>query len=440
MAAWNIEVPKVFSPLIAPARYKGSHGGRGSGKSHFFGELALLDCLRDRGTRFVCIREVQKSLKESSKRLLEDKIELYRLSRSGFKVFNEVIQTPGDGIITFQGMQDHTAESIKSLEGYNRAWVEEAQTLSARSLQLLRPTIRAEDSELWFSWNPRRKTDPVDAMLRGETLPTGASVVRANWSDNPKFPSVLEAERQDCLRDEPDQYPHVWGGEYATVLTGAYYAKSIAEAKAAGRIGGRVAADPLMSYRCFVDIGGTGRTADAFAMWVVQFIGREIRALNYYEAVGQPLAAHLTWMRVEGYYPNNTQIWLPHDGAANDKVIDVSYESALKQAGYRVTVVPNQGAGAARQRIQAMQRHFPAMWFDNNPNIEGGLAALGWYHEKRDAARNIGLGPDHDWSSHGSDAGGLMACVYESDVVQRGATNQYATPVRSRGPATSAGY
>lgn len=438
MAAWNIEVPKVFSPLIAPARYKGSHGGRGSGKSHFFGELALLDCLRSRGTRFVCIREVQKSLKESSKRLLEDKIDTYKLAKSGFKVFNEVIQTPGDGIITFQGMQDHTAESIKSLEGFGRAWVEEAQTLSARSLQLLRPTIRAEDSELWFSWNPRRKTDPVDAMLRSETLPTGARVVRANWSDNPKFPAVLEAERLDCLRDEPDQYPHVWGGEYATVLTGAYYAESIAKARADGRIG-RVAYDPLMQFRAFIDIGGTGSHADAFAMWIVQFVGREIRALNYYEAVGQPLATHLHWLRQEDYTPANTQFWIPHDGVAGDKVIDVSYESALRQAGFRTTVVRNQGRGAAKSRIEAGRRHFPAIYF-NEPKVEPGLAALGWYHEKRDAARNIGLGPEHDWSSHGSDAFGMMCCVYESDVVQRGSTNQYAAPARSRGPATSAGY
>lgn len=439
MAVWTIETPRVFAPLLEPARYKGAHGGRGSGKSHNFAELALEDSLATKGTRFVCIREVQKSLKESSKRLLEDKIELYRLGRSGFKVFNEVIQTPGDGIITFQGMQDHTAESIKSLEGYNRAWVEEAQTLSARSLQLLRPTIRAENSELWFSWNPRRKTDPVDAMLRGLTLPTGAAVIRANWSDNPKFPAVLEAERQDCLRDEPDQYPHVWEGEYATVLTGAYYAASIAKAKAEHRIG-RVAHDPLMSFRAFIDIGGTGSHADAFAMWIVQFLGREIRALNYYEAVGQPLATHLAWLRQENYTPANTQFWIPHDGVAGDKVVDVSYESALRQAGFRTTVVPNQGRGAAKTRIEAARRHFPAVYF-HEPKTEAGLAALGWYHEKRDAARNIGLGPEHDWSSHGSDAFGMMCCVYEADVVQRGAPGASAAQThRNRTPATKGGY
>jgi len=204
----KIETAEVFLPLLAPARYKAAFGGRGSGKSHFFADLIIEDSLKHKGLRSVCIREVQKSLKDSAKRLIEDKLTEHGIGTAdGFKVFREAIETPGDGIITFQGMQDHTAESIKSLEGFKRAWAEEAQTLSARSLALLRPTIRAEESELWFSWNPRRKTDPVDLMLRSETPPTGAAVVRANWSDNPWFPKVLEQERLDCLRDVPDQFP-----------------------------------------------------------------------------------------------------------------------------------------------------------------------------------------------------------------------------------------
>lgn len=417
MAVWTIETPRVFAPLLNPARYKGAYGGRGSGKSHFFAELALEECMVNRGTRMVCVREVQKTLKDSSKRLIEDKIEHYKLSRSGFKVFNEVIEAPGDGLITFTGMSDHNAESIKSLEGFRLAWVEEAQTLSARSLQLLRPTIRAEGSELWFSWNPRRRSDAADMMLRGDSLPTGAVVVRANWQDNPKFPSVLEQERLDCLRLEPDQYPHIWDGEYATVLTGAYYAKAIALAREQGRIG-RVGADPLMTYRAFCDIGGTGARADAFVMWVAQFIGREIRALNHYEAVGQPLGAHLAWLTKQGYTPENTQIWLPHDGATQDRVVDVSYESAMQQAGYTVTVIPNMGKGAAAARIEAGRRVFPSVWF-NEATVEPGLAAIGWYHEKFDEARNIGLGPEHDWSSHSADAFGLLAVAYEASHNER---------------------
>ncbi|HBG30686.1 MAG TPA: PBSX family phage terminase large subunit [Gammaproteobacteria bacterium] len=423
MSTLSLETPRVFAPLLQPARYKGAHGGRGSGKSHFYAELMLEDALRapgemGEGLKGVCIREVQKSLKHSAKSLIESKLRQFNLGeRDGFKVFNEIIQTPGDGCIIFQGMQDHTAESIKSLEGFHRGWVEEAQSLSAFSLGLLRPTIRWEDSarglasELWFSWNPRRKVDPVDAMLRGPEKPTGAIVVQANWRDNPRFPGVLEQERQDCLRLNPDQYEHIWEGGYATVMSGAYYALSLAEARQQRRIG-RVPPDPLMTYRIFCDIGGTGARADAFSMWVAQFVGKEIRVLDYYESVGQPLATHLEWLRSRGYSPGKAQIWLPHDGDTQDKVHAVSYASALRSAQYQVTVVPNQGRGAAKARIEAARRLFPAMWF-NEATTQAGLDALGWYHEKKDDTRNIGLGPEHDWSSHAADAFGLMCVAYK---------------------------
>lgn len=408
----RIKTAKVFEPLLEPARYKGAYGGRGSGKSHFFGESLIEDHLLEPGLRSACIREVQKSLKDSSKRLIEDKLIKFRLGeRDGFKVYKEVIETPGDGVIVFNGMQNHTADSIKSLEGFKRAWVEEAQNLSARSLMLLRPTIRDEGSQIWFSWNPRRRTDPVDSLLRGDSLPTNAVVVKANWSNNPYFPDVLEQERQDCLRMEPEQYDHIWEGGYATVLEGAYFAKCIQESRQAGRIG-IVGPDPLMTHRVFVDIGGTGAKADAFTMWVCQFIGKQVRVLDYYEAVGQPLGTHLQWLRGKGYTPEKAQIWLPHDGSSNDKVYDISYETALQQSGYSVTVVPNQGRGAAKARIESARRTFPAAWF-NETTTEPGLAALGWYHEKKDEERGIGLGPDHDWSSHGADAYGLMSIVFE---------------------------
>lgn len=415
MSGRSLSIPtaEVFLPLLEPARDKGAWGGRGSGKSHFFAGLLIEDSLSTKGLLSACIREVQKSLKDSAKRLIESKLIEHQLGEAdGFKVFREVIQTPGDGVIIFQGMQDHTAESIKSLEGFKRAWAEEAQTLSARSIGLLRPTIRAEGSELWWSWNPRRKNDPVDLMLRGSVMPTGAVVQRANWSDNPWFPKVLEQERQDCLRNTPEQYDHVWEGGYATVLEGAYYAQAIATAKAEKRIA-RVAADPLLTIKLICDIGGTGAKADAFAIVAEQWIGREIRVLNYYEAVGQPIAAHLNWMRSQGYTPERVQIILPHDGSSHDKVYDVSYESAFRDAGYDVVVIPNQGKGAAMLRVEASRRLFPMMWF-NEATTGGLLDALGWYHEKRDPERNIGLGPDHDWSSNGADAFGLGSVAYEA--------------------------
>ena len=219
-------VPRVFVPLRKPARYRAAHGGRGSGKSHFFAERLILRAIREPGLRAVCVREVQKTLKESAKRLLEDKIAALGVG-SMFDVQASEIRTPGGGVVIFQGMQDHSAESIKSLEGFKLAWCEEAQTLSERSLEMLRPTIRAPGSELWFTWNPRSAGDPVDRLLRGPEPPRDAIVVRANYSDNPFFPAELEEERKLDLRLKPDRYAHIWLGEYEPSAVGAIWTRQM---------------------------------------------------------------------------------------------------------------------------------------------------------------------------------------------------------------------
>jgi phage terminase large subunit len=405
LSVLEIRTAEVFEPLLVPARYKGAHGGRGSGKSHFFAGLLVDDHLRIPGLRSVCIREVQKTLKESAKRLIEDKIETLGVSKR-FNITKEAIETPGGGIIIFQGMQDHTAESIKSLEGFSRAWIEEAQTLSERSLTLLRPTLRAEGSEIWASWNPRRKSDAIDKFFRAAAPPPDSVCVQANWSHNPFFPATLEREREHDLENYPERYAHVWEGDYATITEGAYYARHLAEAKAQGRIA-QVAPDPLMEYRAFWDIG----TRDATAIWVAQFVGAQIRVLDYYEAVGQPLATHLGWLREKGYA--SAICYLPHDGANPDHLTADRFEDHIKSAGFRTQVVKNQGKQAAMKRVEAARRLFPSIWF-NDEATEAGRDALGWYHEKRDEARDFGLGPDHDWSSHGADAFGLMCIAHEA--------------------------
>ncbi|MFZ9166307.1 MAG: PBSX family phage terminase large subunit, partial [Ilumatobacteraceae bacterium] len=165
-------------------------------------------------SRSVCVREVQKSLAQSVKRLLEMKIEQMGAG-AYFEVQEAVIKSrKGDGLIIFQGMQNHTADSIKSLEGYDRAWVEEAQSLSQRSLDLLRPTIRTPGSELWFTWNPSHASDPVDVLLRGPTPPPDAVVIPVNYEDNPWFPDVLRDEMNYDRKRDPDKWQHVWRGDY----------------------------------------------------------------------------------------------------------------------------------------------------------------------------------------------------------------------------------
>lgn len=421
MSILKIPTAEIFEPLLKPARYKGVYGGRGSGKSHFFGELLVETCQAERGTLAVCIREAQRTLAQSSKRLIEAKIASLGLGH-GFKLYSDKIETPGDGLIIFRGLLDHTADSIKSLEGFRIAWIDEAQGLSARSLALLRPTIRAKDSELWASWNPRRKSDAIDDFLRTRQ-PEGALVVKANWRDNPWFPEVLEEERLLDQKLYPERYDHIWEGDYARAFEGAYFASLLSDARAHGRIG-KVSADPLLRLRAFIDIGGAGAAADAFTIWIVQWVGNEIRVLDYYESVGQVLAFHVNWLRSRGY--DNAVLYLPHDGVAANAITGKRYEDHLREAGFAVEPpVKNQGPGAAMMRIEALRRLGPQLWF-NEETTEPGREALGFYHERKDETRNIGLGPEHDWSSHAADALGLMAICYE----QPGRVAAFNRPIR----------
>jgi phage terminase large subunit len=208
----SIPTPRVFLPLLQPARYKGAHGGRGSGKSHHFAESAIEKSVMAK-TDIVCLREIQKSLDQSVHKLLAEKIAALNAG-AYFTVQDSRIKSTHGGVIIFQGMQNHTAESIKSLEGFDIAWVEEAQTLSQFSLDILRPTIRKPNSELWFSWNPKADTDPVDVLLRGPSPPPEAIVVQANYKDNPWLPDVLKAEIEYDQQRDPDKFRHIWLGEY----------------------------------------------------------------------------------------------------------------------------------------------------------------------------------------------------------------------------------
>lgn len=355
----------------------------------------------------VCIREVQRVLAQSSKKLIEDTIQRYELGAS-FDILHDRIKTPRSGLIIFQGMQDHTSESIKSLEGYDIAWVDEAQALSARSLQLLRPTIRNPGSQIWFSWNPRRKSDAVDEFFR-HLSPDDSTIIQANWRDNPWFPEVLDQERKRDLELYPDRYGHIWEGEYARAFEGAYFAKGLAQAKAQQRIS-RVGADPLFDIRAFWDIGGAGAKADANAIWVVQFIGREIRILDYLEGVGQTLGYYAHQLKKRGW--ETAKCTLPHDGANRNSFTGKRFADHLTDAGFETDVHPNLGIGATSIEIEAIRRVLPRCWF-NEVTTEAGRDALGYYHERKDEARNVGLGPEHDWSSHAARAFGLMAVNYE---------------------------
>lgn len=212
MSILVIDTPRAFKPLLAAARYKGAHGGRGSGKSHFFAELMVDENIRQKLDN-VCLREIQRSLEFSAKKLLEYKIEQLNVG-DFFEIQDRRILTRRGGVIIFEGLQNHTKDSIKSLEGFDRAWVEEAQSISQASLDILRPTIRKPSSEMWFGWNPQNPTDPVDKFFRGPTAPPDSAVVEVNYTDNPWFPDVLRRDMEWDRANDPDKYAHVWLGKY----------------------------------------------------------------------------------------------------------------------------------------------------------------------------------------------------------------------------------
>lgn len=210
----DIRTPKWAKPLLEPSRYKGAHGGRGSGKSHFFGESVIEAHVTDPHKSTVCLREVQKSIKMSVKRLIEQKIQKLGVGDL-FKVQDSIIKSRrGRGLIIFEGMQSHNADSIKSLEDFDCAWFEEAQRASQKSLDLLRPTLRKPGSELWFSWNPSKPSDPVDQLFRGANRPPSCQCIQVNYMDNPWFPDVLQQEMEYDKRRDDDKYNWIWLGGY----------------------------------------------------------------------------------------------------------------------------------------------------------------------------------------------------------------------------------
>ena len=420
MATARIELPPKLLPVFSGgADVRGAYGGRGSGKTRSFAKMtAVRAYMWDQAHRegiILCGRQFMNSLADSSLEEIKAAIRSEDWLLPHFDIGEKYIRTASGRIsYAFSGL-DRNIDSIKSKSRILLGWVDEAEPVTEEAWVKLIPTLREVDSELWVTWNPERKNSATHKRFRESTDPR-YKVAEINWRDNPRFPAVLERQRQRDMRERPDQYAHIWEGDFVSAMEGAYFARHLAKAKEEGRIG-RVAADPLMTLRAFVDIGGTGARADAFVIWIVQFIGKEVRVLDHYEVVGQPADAHVAWLRSRGYGPDRCQIWLPHDGSTQDRVHDASYEGFFRQAGYQVTVIANQGKGAAMARIEAARRLFPSIWF-NAATTGAGRDALGWYHEKQDEKRSIGLGPEHDWASHSADAFGLMCVAYEEPRIK----------------------
>jgi phage terminase large subunit len=407
--------PKLIPVFEGEADIRGAWGGRGSAKTRTFAKMsAVRGYMWSRSGAegiILCGRQFMNSLDESSLEEVKAAIRDEPFLRDHYDVGEKYVRTNDRRIqYKFTGL-DRNIDSVKSKSRIRLCWVDEAEPVSEEAWVKLIPTLREEDSELWLTWNRERKNSATNKRFGGVITDPRTKIVEINWRDNPWFPAILDRVRLKDKAERPEQYEHIWEGAFKTVVEGAYYAQQLTAAKEQKRIT-LVPEDPLFTIRIHCDIGGTGKKADAFTMQADQFVGKAIHVLNCYEAVGQPIGHHLDWLRRNGYTKGRAIIVLPHDGDTHDKVYDVSYKSAFEEAGYEVEIIPNQGTGAAMMRVEAARRWFPRIWF--NEATTGPLRdALGWYHEKRDDERGVGLGPDHDWASHAADGFGLMAVTYE---------------------------
>lgn len=421
MTTTQVEIPNKLIPIFSgEADVRGAYGGRGSAKTVSFAKMtavrAYMWAAEGRRGIVLCARQFMNSLEDSSLEEIKQAIRSESWLSDFFDIGEKYIRTKDGNIsYSFSGL-DRNIDSIKSKSKILLCWVDEAEPVRDAAWVKLIPSVREEGSELWVTWNPERKGSPTDVRFR-HIKSQHSKIVELNWRDNAKFPSKLNRTRLEDLENNPDEYDHIWEGGYKTAVKGAYYSPHIQKSKEEGRWGTEdspihVAEDPLLIVRIFIDIGGTGAKSDNFVMWAAQFVGQNINWINHYEAQGQEIGHHLDWLRAQGYTNDRCKIWLPHDGSTQDRVFSISYESAFKKAGYKTVVVPNQGKGAAKKRIEEMRNQFSRMWFDQK--CQGGMDALSCYHEKRDDERGIGLGPNHDWSSHSSDAAGMGAIVYKT--------------------------
>lgn len=397
----QVHFPPKLKCLFQPSRYKFIRGGRGSGKSWSIAR-ALLILGSSRQLRILCTREVQKSIKQSVHQLLSDQIKAL-----GLEGFYEVLATEIRGKngtqFLFAGLSDMTADSIKSFEGVDIVWLEEAQTLTKRSLTILIPTIRKESSEIWASYNPELETDPIHDMAVVNP-PPGAVSVLMNWNDNPWFPSTLEQERLHAKATmKPADYAHVWEGQCKPAVEGAIYADEIAAVLSENRVC-RVPYDPLLKLHTVWDLGFN----DAMAIALVQRQASEIRVIDFIEDNRLPLPEYVTKLNERGAMNWGTD-WLPHDGFAKKHQTgrsDAEVLRALGRADVQQTPSMDVEAGIRQARLL-----FPRVVFNDTSGVHAFLEHLKRY--RRHVSRTTGEAgrPLHDAHSHAGDVFRYLAIV-----------------------------
>ncbi|GAB1719058.1 MAG: Phage terminase, large subunit, PBSX [Nitrosospira sp.] len=401
MAAHRAEFPEKLRFLFAPARYKVLYGGRGGAKSWGAARALLIQAAAS-PLRVLCAREFQNSIADSVHHLLQAQITAMGLE-AFYEVQNSAIRGANGSEFLFAGLRNNISR-IKSFEGIDRVWVEEAQAVSKTSWDTLIPTIRREGSEIWVTYNPELETDDTHQRFVIHP-PRDAMVVKINWSDNPWFPETLWREKEELKARDPDEYQNIWEGHCRTALEGAVYARELRRAQEEGRIGG-VLHDAERPVHTFFDLGW----ADSTAIWFAQTVGAELRLIDYYSNAQMPIQHYLGVLQDRGYVYGMD--WLPHDAKAKTLATGRSLEEIMLAAGRRVRIVPNL---SITDGINAARTVFDRCYFDATKCAEG-LQSLRRYRFDVDAETGQLSGrPLHDFHSHAADAFRYFAISVEED-------------------------
>jgi phage terminase large subunit len=394
-------IPHKFAPFLKPKRFKIAKGGRDSAKSWTIAQLLLLEGA-SRPIRVGCFREVQKSLKDSVYTLLKDQIDRLELA-DFYTATREEIRGANGTLFVFSGLSLQTKDSLKSFEGLDYAWVEEAHSVSQGSWDVLTPTIRKPGSEIWVSFNPEMDTDPVYRMFCVNER-DDAVVVSINWYDNPWKSDALDSEREAMKRDDPEKYAHIYEGQCRPAVEGAIYYKEVSKLRSSGRFH-PVPYDPMLKVHVVCDLGFN----DYMSLLLVQRLASEIRVIRYIEDRKRDIPSYST--ELKDLKLNYGTVWLPHDAKATtltaaSNPIGVTAQEQFRNLGWTTQIVPNINV---EQGIRKAREVFPRVHIDSIEASEL-LNRLGRYrrHIKPDGQATI---PVHDDESHGSDGFRYLALI-----------------------------
>lgn len=409
----DYQVPEKLDFLSQPYRYKVAYGGRGGTKSWAFARELLVRGLRE-PIRVLCAREIQKSIQDSVHKLLSDQIAALGLSEF-FEIQNTTILSKCNATeFLFSGLR-HNINNLKSYEGVDIVWIEEAQSVSKASWDVLIPTIRKPNSEIWISFNPDLEDDPTYQRFVLDP-PTGAKVVKINYTDNPWFPDVLKQEMEDCKRKSMQDYLHIWEGQCKQAVDGAIFANELAKAAEEHRLT-RVPALEGVPVHTFWDLGHSDNTA----IWFAQIVGMEYRILDYYQNNAQKMPHYIEVLAKRGYVYGKH--WLPHDAEheqlAAQNTVKEQLETALRnnrELGASVHVVPHIGTGAIAQGINAARSIFGQCVFDREKCADGLQCLRRYRYEVDEETGKIGKKPVHDIYSHGADAFRYLAVAFKPEA------------------------